>query len=148
MFQYIQSFFSPIHLPMEHWNKAGQHRYDDPGCPYFYNSQDPLNLVSSHFPRLPPLTLGCQLPSPILLGNCPLCKSVCSIKNIWTIVSSKNRLKKSSGVEVVVNVILGPGCWTNGSGVGGVSRCCQCSWCSTDGIQLHLPFPSMTLTTC
>ena len=41
--------------------------------------------------------------------------------NIWTIVSSKKRLKKSSGVEVVVNVILGPGCWRNGSGVGGVS---------------------------
>ena len=36
-------------------------------------------------------------------------------------MSSKKRLKKSSGDEVVVNVILGPGCWTNGSGVGGVS---------------------------
>ena len=41
--------------------------------------------------------------------------------NIWTIESSKNRLKKSRGVEVVVNVILGPGCRTNSSGVGGVS---------------------------
>ena len=49
---------------------------------------------------------------------------------------------------MVVNVILGPGCWTNGSGFAGMSiyislmasRCCQCSWCSTAGVQHHLPF--------
>ena len=82
----------------------------------YYNSQDPLHLVSSHFPPLPPSTTALSFSAIVLSA-----KVFVPSTNIWTIESSKNRLKKSRGVEVVVNVILGPGCWTNGSGVGGVS---------------------------
>ena len=58
---------------------------------------------------------------PFLLSNHLLRKLVCSINQHLEECFIEKRLKKSSGDELAVKVVIGPGCWVNGVDDGGVS---------------------------